>query len=160
MKQMWAPWRLEYVRHVDDDDGCFICRALAGDADRENLVLKRGSTCAVIMNRYPYANGHLMICPYRHVDDLVAMNPDERLEAMDLVADSIGALKKAVCPDGFNVGTNLGRIAGAGLKEHVHTHVVPRWSGDTNFMPVLADVKIVPQSLLELWDELHPLLNS
>ena len=158
MKRLWAPWRLEYVRNVDED-GCFLCRIADGDDDRGNLLLKRGKTCGVVMNRYPYNNGHLMVFPWRHMDDLCGMSADERLECMDLVAEAVEALKGALHPDGFNVGLNLGRPAGAGLEDHLHMHIVPRWNGDTNFMPVLGDTRVIPQSLLDLWDELHATFN-
>jgi len=150
---------MEYIRGIEEEGGCFLCRILAEDRDRENLVLKRGRTGAVVLNRYPYNNGHLLICPYRHVPDPGAMTPEERTESMDLLVEAIEALKKALRPDGFNVGLNLGRAAGAGLEEHLHTHVVPRWNGDTNYMPVMGDVKVIPQSLSDLWDDLHPLMR-
>jgi ATP adenylyltransferase len=159
MKALWAPWRMKYIAS-GMEDGCFVCRAFEGDDDRENLVLKRGETCGVMMNRYPYSNGHLMICPYRHVGDIVDLNGGEREESMDLLAQSVKALRAVMQPQGFNVGINLGAVAGASLVEHVHTHVVPRWEGDTNFMPVIGDVKIIPQALGELWDLLQPVLNA
>jgi ATP adenylyltransferase len=158
VKRFWAPWRMEYIRGLKEK-GCFLCKALAGTDDRANLVVRRGRTVATVINRYPYNNGHLMVCPYRHVAEIEALTPEERLETMDEVARAIAALRPAMRPAGFNVGVNLGRAAGAGLEEHLHVHIVPRWDGDTNFMPVLADVKVVPQSLLELWDLLHPALN-
>lgn len=154
---LWAPWRLEYIKRTDEA-GCFLCRILESDDDRTNLVLKRGRHGVILMNRYPYNNGHLLICPYRHVADVGLMNADEKLEMMELLAESIDVLKSTVRPDGFNAGINLGNAAGAGLEEHVHMHVVPRWNGDTNFMPVLADIKVIPQALLELWDELKAAL--
>jgi ATP adenylyltransferase len=159
MKRLWAPWRMTYIRQIKEQ-GCFLCRMFGESEDRKNLLLLRGRTCAVVMNRYPYNNGHLMVCPYRHVDDLAKLTGEERAETMDLVIRSVDVLRTAMNPDGFNVGINLGRTAGAGLDEHVHTHVVPRWNGDTNYMPVLADVKVIPQSLEDLWDQLHPRLSS
>jgi ATP adenylyltransferase len=153
MNRIWAPWRLEYVRS-GDDDGCFLCRAVAEDGDRENLLLLRGLKCGVIMNRYPYNNGHLLVFPYRHVAEIADLERDERLEMMDLIDQSIEKLKAVASPDGFNVGFNLGKVAGAGLEEHLHAHIVPRWNGDTNFMPVLGDTKVIPQSLMDLYDEL------
>jgi ATP adenylyltransferase len=158
MDRLWAPWRLTYVQQIREE-GCFLCRAFSQTADRDNLVLKRGLACGIVMNRYPYNNGHLLICPYRHVADLPLLTPDERRDTMDLLCECAEALRAAVRPHGFNVGINLGRAAGAGLEEHVHAHIVPRWEGDTSFMPVTADVKVIPQLLLELWDRLHPLLN-
>jgi len=159
MKKLWAPWRLEYIRG-DKGDDCFLCRILEDGDDRTNLIVKRGRHCAVVLNRYPYNNGHLMIFPCRHINGPVLMTKDEQLETMQLLAQTLEALRATIRPDGFNVGINLGEVAGAGLKEHVHMHVVPRWNGDTSYMPVTADVKVIPQSLLELWDELHPALNQ
>jgi len=159
MKKLWAPWRLEYVRQ-EKEGTCFLCRMLESGDDRSNLLVKRGSACAIVLNRYPYNNGHLMICPYRHISDVILMNADEKVETMELLTEALAALKKTVRPHGFNVGLNIGEVAGAGLKEHVHMHVVPRWNGDTNYMAVTADVKIIPQSLLDLWDELYPALNQ
>jgi ATP adenylyltransferase len=159
MQRLWAPWRMDYIRGPKDND-CFLCRIFRSRQDRKHLLLKRGETCAIVMNRYPYNNGHLMVCPYRHIAGIGRMTAAEKLESMELVSEAIEALKKKVRPHGFNVGINLGTAAGAGLKEHVHTHVVPRWNGDTNYMSVLTDVKVIPQSLLELWDELHPVLNG
>ena len=149
---------MEYIRGIREE-GCFLCRIFDSSRDRENLLLKRGESCAVVLNRFPYNNGHLMVCPYRHVADIGDMTDEEQAETMKLASEAVSALRQAIRPDGFNVGLNLGRAGGAGLEEHVHTHVVPRWSGDTNFMPVLSDVKVIPQFLSELWDLLYPLLN-
>jgi len=159
MKRLWAPWRLEYIQE-GKEDGCFLCRILAGEADREDLVLKRASVCAIVMNRYPYTNGHLMICPYRHIADVGLMTADERLQTMDLLSDAMDALRATIKPEGFNVGVNIGKAGGAGLEEHVHMHLVPRWDGDTNFITVMDDVRVVPQALGELWECLHPVLNA
>lgn len=153
MDRIWAPWRLEYIRS-EEDAQCFLCRTVDEDEDRENLLLKRGEACGVIMNRYPYNNGHLLVFPYRHVAELSDLNSDERLEIMNLVDQFIVCLKKSVKPDGFNVGFNLGKVAGAGLESHLHAHIVPRWNGDTNFMPVIGGTKVIPQALTDLYDEL------
>lgn len=151
METLWAPWRIEYIKEAPKG-GCFLCDILrTGGDDRANLVLKRGTACAVVMNRYPYNNGHLMVAPYRHVARLADLTPEERLETMDLLDLSVAALTSAIRPDGFNVGINLGRVAGAGLETHLHTHIVPRWNGDTNFMPVIGDTKVIPQALDDLW---------
>jgi len=155
MKKIWAPWRLEYIKS-EKEEGCFLCRACAEREDRRNLLLRRGRTCALIMNRYPYNNGHLMAFPYRHQASIAEIGSEERLELMDLVDESIKVLSKTLNPDGFNVGFNLGQVAGAGLETHLHAHIVPRWSGDTNFMPVLGEVKVIPQALLDLYDLLAP----
>lgn len=154
---LWAPWRLSYVS--DDDktrDGCFLCRAAEGAAmDEETLVVARGRGCFCLLNRYPYNNGHVMVSPNRHVADLADLTADERAETMDMLAQSMAALRGCVGPHGFNVGWNVGAAAGAGVAEHLHAHVVPRWRGDTNFMAVIADVKVVPQALGELWELLR-----
>ena len=147
-RQLWAPWRLEYVQSADDEPGCVFCVALAGDAE-ERLVVTRGEHAFVVLNRFPYASGHLMVAPIRHVGDLEELQDDEALAIHRLAAQALHALRETFRPDGFNLGWNLGRVAGAGVVDHVHLHVVPRWSGDTNFMPVLADVKVLPEHLFE-----------
>ena len=154
-QNLWAPWRLAYVSRDEPDDGCFLCRAAQADSpDRETLVVGRGNTCFCIMNRFPYNNGHLMVAPYRHEADLAALEDDECLEMMRTIVAARDLLASTVKAQGFNIGWNLGRCAGAGVEDHLHAHVVPRWSGDTNFMPVLADVKVIPQALDELWEQL------
>jgi ATP adenylyltransferase len=158
-KTIWAPWRIEYILS-DKEDGCFICKMLAEESDRENLLLKRGKTCAIVMNRYPYTGGHLMASPYRHLKHLKDMAPEERVELTDLSIEAVEILKAAVKPDGFNLGFNLGEAAGAGLKDHIHQHIVPRWTGDTNFMPVLSGTRVMPQALADLYDQLYPLFNG
>jgi len=157
VKRLWAPWRMEYIL-AEHGDGCFLCDMFQGRDDRENLVLFRGKLAAVVINRYPYNNGHLMVAPYRHLPDLNAISPEERSEMMELTARCIPALKEVMHPDGFNIGINLGQTAGAGLQDHVHLHIVPRWNGDTNFMPVIAETKVIPQALHDLWDRLHPVI--
>ncbi|MBU0676788.1 MAG: HIT domain-containing protein [Verrucomicrobia bacterium] len=159
MKQMWAPWRMDYILQ-SKEQGCFICRIIHGDDDRNNLVLKRGEHSLVLMNRYPYNNGHLMVAPYRHIAGLEEMTPDEASEMMSLTTQSVTILRRAMKAEGFNVGLNLGDAAGAGLREHIHNHIVPRWTGDTNFMPVLGQTKVIPQSLTDLHDLLHPLFQE
>jgi ATP adenylyltransferase len=147
-RQLWAPWRLEYVQHADADGRCIFCAALAGD-DEEHLVVRRARTAFVVVNRFPYASGHLMVAPVRHEGAFDGLADAEALELHQLASAAIVALGAVYGPDGFNLGWNLGRVAGAGVVDHVHLHVVPRWSGDTNFMPVLADVKVLPEHLLE-----------
>ena len=159
MEQLWAPWRMEYILQ-DKPGGCFLCDILAGTDDRETLVLKRGRYCAIVMNRYPYNNGHLLVFPFRHASALADFSGAERLEIMDLLDQAVAALTRVAAPQGFNVGINLGKVAGAGLEEHLHVHVVPRWEGDTNFMPVTADVRVIPQALHELWEQLYPVFNE
>jgi ATP adenylyltransferase len=147
-KQLWAPWRLEYVGSADEQKGCIFCAALAG-ADEDGLVVSRGTHAFVLLNRFPYASGHFMVAPVRHVAELGDLADEEVLAVHRLAAQGLGALAETYRPQGFNLGWNLGRIAGAGVTEHVHLHVVPRWAGDTNFMPVLGDVKVLPEHLAE-----------
>jgi ATP adenylyltransferase len=148
VKQLWAPWRLEYVAAADEQEGCVFCLAEEGD-DEERLVVHRGALGFVLLNKFPYASGHLMVAPRRHVGDFAELTDEEALELHRLAGQGLAALAATFRPDGFNLGWNLGRVAGAGIVDHVHQHVVPRWSGDTNFMPVLADVKVLPEHLLE-----------
>ena len=147
-RQLWAPWRLEYVQAADEQEGCVFCDALDG-GDEERLVVARRGRAFALLNRFPYSSGHLMIAPGRHVGELAELRDEEALAIHRLAADALTALRDTFRPDGFNLGWNLGRVAGAGIVDHVHLHVVPRWSGDTNFMPVLADVKVLPEHLAE-----------
>jgi ATP adenylyltransferase len=148
VKQLWAPWRLEYIKSADEDSGCVFCRAVEGD-DEERLVVRRGSRAIALLNKYPYSSGHFMVAPTRHVGEYGDLDEVEVLELHRLSSAGMGALADIYAPQGYNVGWNLGRIAGAGVVEHVHLHVVPRWAGDTNFMPVLADTKVLPEHLQE-----------
>ena len=143
MKQLWAPWRLEYIRQADELPACIFCEP------EEELVLHREELAFALLNRFPYASGHLMIAPVRHVGELGGLTADEALAGHRLAVGALAALARAYAPEGHNLGWNLGRAAGAGVVDHVHLHVVPRWSGDTNFMPVLADVKVLPEHLAE-----------
>ena len=149
VKQLWAPWRLEYIARADDEDGCVFCRAAASDDDEARLVVHRGEHAFALLNKFPYASGHFMVAPYRHAGDFGELTDDEVLDVHRLSGQGIGALAQVYEPQGYNLGWNLGRIAGAGVVDHVHLHVVPRWAGDTNFMPVLADVKVLPEHLAE-----------
>lgn len=146
MERLWAPWRLEYIQSADEQPGCIFCRAAELD-DEQGLVVHRGSTAFVLLNRYPYAGGHLLVAPFRHEGEFGGLTSEEALEIHRLSATALGVLAHVMRPQGFNLGWNLGRIAGAGVVDHVHQHVVPRWAGDTNFMPVLADVKVMPETL-------------
>jgi len=147
-RRLWAPWRLEYIAAADEQEGCVFC--LAQDAEEDDsLVVHRGRNAFVLLNKFPYSSGHLMVAPYRHVGDFGALEDAEALEIHRLASEGIGALAQTYAPQGYNAGWNLGRVAGAGVVGHVHLHVVPRWAGDTNFMPVLADVKVLPEHLLE-----------
>jgi ATP adenylyltransferase len=146
LKRLWAPWRLEYIQSADEQDGCVFCRARDAE-DAEALVVHRGESAFVVLNKYPYASGHLMVAPYRHEGEFGDLTGAEAAEIHRLASAGLGALAETIRPQGFNLGWNLGRIAGAGVTDHVHLHVVPRWAGDTNFMPVLADVKVLPEAL-------------
>jgi ATP adenylyltransferase len=148
VKQLWAPWRLEYIKSADEDSGCVFCRAVEGE-DEERLVVRRGSRAIALLNKYPYSSGHFMVAPTRHVGEYGDLDEVEVLELHRLSSAGMGALADIYAPQGYNVGWNLGRIAGAGVVDHVHLHVVPRWAGDTNFMPVLADTKVLPEHLQE-----------
>jgi ATP adenylyltransferase len=146
VERLWAPWRLEYVQGADEIEGCIFCRAAEGD-DEEHLVVHRGEVAFVMLNKFPYASGHLLVAPYRHGVNFGELGGGEALELHRLAAQGLEALRSVYAPDGFNLGWNVGRIAGAGIVDHGHLHVVPRWSGDTNFMPVLADVRVIPEHL-------------
>jgi len=154
-KNLWAPWRIGYIQALNESSDCFICQNLANPQDDDkNLVLWRSSCCLVILNRFPYNNGHLLIAPARHIPDLEKATDEELLEMTKLVRESQKALSLALKPHGFNVGMNFGRCAGAGLPEHLHIHLVPRWDGDTNFMSVCSDTDVISQSLSELFEQL------
>jgi ATP adenylyltransferase len=147
-KQLWAPWRLEYIGRADEQQGCVLCAAAAAD-DEQGLVVRRGLHAFVLLNKFPYSSGHLMVAPLRHTGDFGELEADEVVEIHRLASQGIGALAQTYGPQGYNLGWNLGRVAGAGVLDHVHLHVVPRWAGDTNFMPVLADVKVLPEHLAQ-----------
>ena len=155
-RHLWAPWRIRYIQDSHKPIGCFLCAMLKAprSQDRQHLLLLRGKTCFVCLNRYPYNGGHLMIAPRRHVADLAGLRPAEHAEMMQLSTRMVAVLRKVMKPEGFNLGINLGHAAGAGLRDHLHLHIVPRWVGDTNFMPVFADIKVIPQALEELYDQL------
>lgn len=146
MEQLWSPWRLAYITGEKRDDGCVFCHAQSS-ADAEALIVFRGTTCFVILNLFPYNNGHLMVIPNRHIATLGAATDQERHELIDLAAVCEAALTEAYAPHGMNMGINLGKPAGAGVLDHVHVHVVPRWNGDTNFMTTVAGVRVMPESL-------------
>jgi len=158
MEQLWAPWRLAYVEKkpppVAGDD-CFICNALAQSDDRENLVAARRPRAVVMLNKFPYNNGHLLVAPLDHKARLDELDDDELLGLQHALREFIAVIERAMKPEGFNVGLNLGKVAGAGLPGHLHWHIVPRWNGDTNFMPVLADVRVIVQSLDALYELLQ-----
>ena len=159
MEQLWAPWRLAYVKQPDraPADACFLCRAARGDGstDREDLVVGRTAHSVVVLNRFPYNNGHLLVSPLAHKAELADLTDAETLDLQATLTRLVGVLRRRLNAEGFNVGLNLGAVAGAGLPGHLHWHAVPRWAGDTNFMPVLAGVKVIVQSLDSLWELLR-----
>ena len=154
MEQIWAPWRIQYIQ-MEKPEGCILCEKPKQNDDALNHILYRGSKNFVIMNSYPYNPGHLMVAPYRHVASLYDLADDELREHFEIVSRSVKLLKEVFNPGGFNIGINIGKVAGAGIDEHVHTHVVPRWQGDTNFMPVIAEVRVVPEALAETYKKLE-----
>jgi ATP adenylyltransferase len=185
-EQLWAPWRLAYVAGDESkpdaeqpdqaaidalkprnrellagaDSACFICQDAVCDNDRQRLVVKRGEHSLTILNRYPYNNGHLLVAPKRHIARLDGLETAEQLDLVQTVAEMISLLERTIRAEGFNVGLNLGQVAGAGLPGHLHWHIVPRWQGDTNFMPTLAGIRVIPQSLTALWDSLTEALRQ
>jgi ATP adenylyltransferase len=154
MQVLWAPWRMSYIEGKGTR-GCIFCAATAGDP-RERLLLGATSASLVMLNRFPYQNGHLMVAPRRHAAELHALPDAEHADLAETLRRSVESLGVAFRPEGFNVGMNLGACAGAGVADHLHWHVVPRWSGDTNFMPVLGEVRVMPQHLLDAYDRLRP----
>ena len=159
MERLFSPWRSQYIQSFSKpgkaDSACVLCSAYQEKKDDENLIVRRGTHCYVILNRYPYNSGHLMIVPYRHLASPVDLNALESGEIMGLLQQMINALQSQLHPDGFNIGANVGRSAGAGIDQHIHFHLVPRWNGDTNFMPTLADTKIVSEDMRETLKKLR-----
>ncbi len=153
---LWAPWRMDYIKNVSDGPKeCFLCAlATAPQRDEENLVIARSPFGALLLNRYPYVHGHLLIAPYRHVADLTGLAPAERAEMMELLMHAQRLLGDVMNPQGYNIGMNLGRCAGAGVPGHVHMHIVPRWNGDVNFMAVIGQVHVIPQAMEESYRQL------
>jgi len=156
---IWAPWREGFILGKKEK-GCIFCRRIRRKKDKPDLILCRGEKNIVIMNLYPYTSGHLMIVPNRHIAELSDLTPDESAEMVKLAGKSIGAMKKTMRPQGFNLGMNLGRAAGAGVAGHLHLHVVPRWAGDANFMPVVGKTKVFSVGLQKTYDLLYPLLRG
>jgi ATP adenylyltransferase len=154
--RIWAPWRLAYVKDAakDIEEECIFCAGPAADDDEANLIVHRGDRCFVILNKFPYTNGHLMVAPYEHLATLPEIEAETVAEMMGLAQQAMGILERTYSPHGYNVGFNQGRVAGAGFEHHIHIHVVPRWDGDTNFMPVLADTRVMPQSLEQSYEAL------
>lgn len=162
-KRLWAPWRMPWIRESSGGvSDCFICDAINADEeeDRERLLLYRGERALIILNRFPYSNGHLMIAPNRHVGDPRDLDPEEIAEIGLLTQVALSTLEGRMDPHGFNIGWNIGRVSGAGLEQHIHQHIVPRWSGDTNFLPVVGATKVISQDLWETYDELKVTLKT
>ena len=156
MKRLWAPWRMVYIDHGAKEPGCIFCNKRQQSDPRQALVVAQTVHSMVMLNKYPYNNGHLLLAPKRHEKDLSNLSTDEYGDLNEALRRSVDILQKVLNPAGFNVGMNLGRTAGAGVEDHLHWHVVPRWEGDSNFMPVIADTKVMPQHLLESYDSLKP----
>jgi len=152
MKILWAPWRIKYI--LGKKEGCIFCDKVKENKDRENYILLRGKNAFVILNTFPYNNGHLMVAPYKHVPDLDGLEESELAELMRLVKTCTQILKKALKPEGFNIGANLGKASGAGVEGHIHIHIVPRWEGDTSFISTVGDTKIIPESLDDTYGKL------
>jgi ATP adenylyltransferase len=156
MKTMWAPWRMEYILG-DKEKGCIFCKALS---EQDNLTLYKGKQTLVVMNKFPYINGHLLVSPIKHISTLDQLSNSEMGTLLKTVEQSVGILKKVMNPDGFNVGLNLGKVAGAGVEEHLHFHIVPRWFGDTNALTVFADVRVIPEHLITTYNNLKPYFDE
>ena len=154
-RPIWAPWRLEYIGDAASQDACVFCREANDELGEHSLAVRRGEHAFVLLNKFPYSSGHVMVAPLRHVGELSDLEPDEAAEIHLHTTRAIGALRGVYGADAFNVGWNLGQVAGGSIAAHLHEHVVPRWAGDTNFMPVLADVKVVPEHLLATRDRLR-----
>lgn len=153
MKRIWSPWRIEYIRG-EKPDGCILCDKPRENADAENLILYRGEHCYIMMNRYPYNNGHLMVVPYDHIEMPTGLSPGAQMEMMSQMNMCLQTLREAMQPDGFNVGMNLGASAGAGIRDHLHVHIVPRWTGDTSFMPVVGETRVIVEALEACYESL------
>ncbi len=159
MKQLWAPWRMDYILS-DKTRGCILCGLPKEDRDRENLILYRSSHNFVVMNRFPYNNGHVMVVPYIHAPSLDGLSDETMLDFMKVTQHAVASIKRAFAPEGFNIGINLGRIAGAGMEEHIHLHMVPRWAGDTSFMTVFDEIRVIPEHILSTYDKLFAAFHS
>ena len=156
MRVLWAPWRMEYILSDQTGEGCIFCPGDNREKDGSRLILYVGDLSMVMMNRFPYINGHLLVAPVRHVKELASLSPEETLDLLTTVTRSIGVLKKVMVPEGFNVGLNLGKVAGAGVEAHMHFHIVPRWNGDNNYMTVFGEVRVIPEHIEETYRKLLP----
>ena len=156
MKVLWAPWRMEYILSEEEVNTCIFCPGENREQDPERLILFVGRLTLVIMNKFPYINGHLLVAPVRHVPDLASLSDEEMLDLMKMVRNTVDVLKKVMSPDGFNVGLNMGKVAGAGVEAHMHFHIVPRWNGDHNYMTVLGEVRVIPEHIEATYEKLLP----
>ncbi len=154
MENLWSPWRMKYVTDTENPDGCVFCTAPAQADDAARLIVHRGKDCFAILNRYPYTSGHLMVVPFAHVSSIELLTPDVRAELFEMVNRAIGVLREVYHPDGFNVGINMGEAAGAGIAEHAHVHIVPRWAGDTSFMSTVGETRVIPEELGVTWQRI------
>mgnify|MGYP003973423773 CR=1 FL=1 len=156
IQKLWAPWRMEYIDGIEMDkkEVCIFCEKPAENEDEKNFIVYRGKTCFIILNKYPYNNGHLMVVPYKHTSELADLDSETKLELMNLIELTMKAIRNVMRPDGFNVGINFGRTAGAGITSHLHIHIVPRWNGDTNFMPIIGSAKIISEALADTYKKL------
>jgi len=162
MDVLWAPWRSKYISEASKkkDDSCIFCDFPKSTNDKEHLIVYRGKFNFVILNAYPYNPGHVMVVPYRHVSSIELLSDEEALELFSMVKRAIKILRKVYSPDGFNLGINIGRVAGAGIDQHVHVHIVPRWNGDVNFMPVIGGIKVLPELLEDTFNKLYKEFNN
>lgn len=156
MQVLWAPWRMDYIRSDKEGQPCVFCPGEEREQDEERLILHVGRHCMVVMNRFPYNNGHLLVAPVRHVAGLEGLTDEEMLDLFRTVQGASDVLRDVMNPEGFNVGVNLGRVAGAGMEDHLHIHIVPRWNGDSNYMTVLGEVRVIPEHLRETYRILRP----
>jgi ATP adenylyltransferase len=159
MKQIWAPWRMNYILG-DKSKECIFCHSIRTKHSKKKLILYRGEFSLVILNKYPYTNCHLLIAPRKHTHTLDDLTSEESLDLFFTLRKSVSLLKESIKPDGFNIGMNLGTIAGAGVEDHIHSHIVPRWRGDTNFMPILAEAVVIPEHLEKAYDRLIPFFKK
>lgn len=159
MQPIWAPWRLEYILSKKGA-ACIFCEKPGEKKDKDNLILYRGANNFVMLNLYPYNNGHLIVVPYRHLFSITDMSDAEMLELMTLAQLSVSCLKEALMPEGYNIGVNIGKVAGAGIEEHLHVHIIPRWVGDTHFMAVLDEARVIPEHVMSTYERLLPLFNK
>jgi ATP adenylyltransferase len=160
MKKLWAPWRFKYIEIVNDKGECIFCTKPKEGVSEKTLVLYKGQFSFIILNLFPYNSSHLMVAPYKHTSKISDLTNNEELEMMELLKLSVDIIDKAYKPHGYNIGMNIGRVAGAGIEEHLHIHVVPRWNGDTNFMPIISETKVIPEAIEETYKKLSEVLKK